>query len=441
MKAKSLMGLLALPLLAVSTGAMAQDAAAAAAAVVEKGDVAWMMLSTLLVIMMAIPGLALFYGGLVRTKNMLSVLMQVMVVFSLIAVLWAAYGYSLAFGGEGLLIADFSKAFLLGVTPDSLADTFTDNVKIPEYIFIAFQATFAGITCALIVGSFAERMKFAAVLAFCVLWFTFAYLPIAHMVWGSGGYLLDKGALDFAGGTVVHINAGVAGLVGAYVLGPRLGYGREAMAPHSLTLTMVGAALLWVGWFGFNAGSNLEATSGATLAFVNTLLAPAAAVLAWCIGEAMTKGKASMLGAASGAVAGLVGITPACGSVGPMGAIVIGLACGFLCLWGVTGFKRMMGADDSLDVIGVHGIGGIVGALLTGVFTAPGLGGTGGDDFNIATQLWVQAEGVLITMVWSAVIAYLAYKIVDVVIGLRVSAEDEREGLDITSHGETAYHS
>jgi ammonium transporter, Amt family len=441
MKAKSLMGLLALPLLAVSTGAMAQDAAAAAAAVVEKGDVAWMMLSTLLVIMMAIPGLALFYGGLVRTKNMLSVLMQVMVVFSLIAVLWAAYGYSLAFGGEGLLIADFSKAFLLGVTPDSLADTFTDNVKIPEYIFIAFQATFAGITCALIVGSFAERMKFAAVLAFCVLWFTFAYLPIAHMVWGSGGYLLDKGALDFAGGTVVHINAGVAGLVGAYVLGPRLGYGREAMAPHSLTLTMVGAALLWVGWFGFNAGSNLEATSGATLAFVNTLLAPAAAVLAWCIGEAMTKGKASMLGAASGAVAGLVGITPACGSVGPMGAIVIGLACGFLCLWGVTGFKRMMGADDSLDVFGVHGIGGIVGALLTGVFTAPGLGGTGGDDFNIASQLWVQAEGVLITMVWSAVIAYLAYKIVDMVIGLRVSAEDEREGLDITSHGETAYHS
>ena len=441
MKAKSLMGLLALPLMAVGTGAMAQDAAAAAAVVVEKGDVAWMMLSTLLVIMMAIPGLALFYGGLVRSKNMLSVLMQVMVVFSLIAVLWAAYGYSLAFGGEGLFIADFSKAFLLGVTPDSLADTFTDNVKIPEYIFIAFQATFAGITCALIVGSFAERMKFAAVLAFCVLWFTFAYLPIAHMVWGSGGYLLDKGALDFAGGTVVHINAGVAGLVGAYVLGPRLGYGREAMPPHSLTLTMVGAALLWVGWFGFNAGSNLEATSGATLAFVNTLLAPAAAVLAWCIGETVTKGKASMLGAASGAVAGLVGITPACGSVGPMGAIVIGLACGFLCLWGVTGFKRMMGADDSLDVFGVHGIGGIVGALLTGVFTAPGLGGTGSDDFSIATQLWVQAEGVLITIVWSAVIAYLAYKIVDVVIGLRVSAEDEREGLDITSHGETAYHS
>jgi Amt family ammonium transporter len=283
-------------------------------------------------------------------------------------------------------------------------------------------------------------MKFAAVLAFCVLWFTFAYLPIAHMVWGAGGYLLDKGALDFAGGTVVHINAGVAGLVGAYILGPRLGYGRESMAPHSLTLTMVGAALLWVGWFGFNAGSNLEATSGATLAFVNTLLAPAAAVLAWCIGETITKGKASMLGAASGAVAGLVGITPACGSVGPMGAIVIGLACGFLCLWGVTGFKRMIGADDSLDVFGVHGIGGIVGALLTGVFTAPGLGGTGGADFDIANQVWVQAEGVLITIVWSAVVAYLAYKVVGAVIGLRVSSDDEREGLDITSHGESAYH-
>ena len=440
MNAKSIMAGIALPLLAASTGAMAQDTAAAAAVVVDKGDVAWMMLSTLLVVMMAVPGLALFYGGLVRTKNMLSVLMQVMVVFSLIAVLWATYGYSLAFGGEGLFIADFSKAFLLGVTPDSLADTFTDNVKIPEYIFIAFQATFAGITCALIVGSFAERMKFAAVLAFCVLWFTFAYLPIAHMVWGAGGYLLDKGALDFAGGTVVHINAGVAGLVGAYILGPRLGYGRESMAPHSLTLTMVGAALLWVGWFGFNAGSNLEATSGATLAFVNTLLAPAAAVLAWCIGETITNGKASMLGAASGAVAGLVGITPACGSVGPMGAIVIGLACGFLCLWGVTGFKRMIGADDSLDVFGVHGIGGIVGALLTGVFTAPGLGGTGGADFDIANQVWVQAEGVLITIVWSAVVAYLAYKVVGAVIGLRVSSDDEREGLDITSHGESAYH-
>ncbi|MEZ7834240.1 MAG: ammonium transporter [Burkholderiaceae bacterium] len=427
-----------MPLLAlsVSASAVAQDVAAT----VDKGDVSWMMLSTLLVIMMTVPGLALFYGGLVRTKNMLSVLMQVLVVFSMIVVLWAAYGYSLAFGAEGLIIGDFSRVFLLGITPDSLADTFTEGVKIPEYIFVAFQATFAGITCALIVGSFAERMKFSAVLLFSALWFTFAYLPVAHMVWGVGGYLLDKGALDFAGGTVVHINAGVAGLVGAYMLGKRIGYGREAMAPHSLTLTMVGAALLWVGWFGFNAGSNLEATSGATLAFINTLLAPAAAVLAWCIGEVITKGKASMLGAASGLVAGLVGITPACGSVGPMGAIMIGLACGFVCLWGVTGFKRMMGADDTLDVFGIHGLGGIVGAILTGVFAAPSLGGTAGADFNIASQVMIQAEGVLITIVWSGVVAFIAFKLVDMVIGLRVSEEDEREGLDVTAHGETAYH-
>jgi Amt family ammonium transporter len=434
----SLLKWLAMPLLALSASAsaFAQDVAAT----VDKGDVSWMMLSTLLVIMMTVPGLALFYGGLVRTKNMLSVLMQVLVVFSMIVVLWAAYGYSLAFGAEGLIIGDFSRVFLLGITPDSLADTFTEGVKIPEYIFVAFQATFAGITCALIVGSFAERMKFSAVLLFSALWFTFAYLPVAHMVWGVGGYLLDKGALDFAGGTVVHINAGVAGLVGAYMLGKRIGYGREAMAPHSLTLTMVGAALLWVGWFGFNAGSNLEATSGATLAFINTLLAPAAAVLAWCIGEVITKGKASMLGAASGLVAGLVGITPACGSVGPMGAIMIGLACGFVCLWGVTGFKRMMGADDTLDVFGIHGLGGIVGAILTGVFAAPSLGGTAGADFNIASQVMIQAEGVLITIVWSGVVAFIAFKLVDMVIGLRVSEEDEREGLDVTAHGETAYH-
>ena len=432
----SLLKWLAMPLLALSSSAFAQDVVAT----VDKGDVSWMMLSTLLVIMMTVPGLALFYGGLVRTKNMLSVLMQVLVVFSMIVVLWAAYGYSLAFGAEGLIIGDFSRVFLLGITPDSLADTFTEGVKIPEYIFVAFQATFAGITCALIVGSFAERMKFSAVLLFSALWFTFAYLPVAHMVWGVGGYLLDKGALDFAGGTVVHINAGVAGLVGAYMLGKRIGYGREAMAPHSLTLTMVGAALLWVGWFGFNAGSNLEATSGATLAFINTLLAPAAAVLAWCIGEVITKGKASMLGAVSGLVAGLVGITPACGSVGPMGAIMIGLACGFVCLWGVTGFKRMMGADDTLDVFGIHGLGGIVGAILTGVFAAPSLGGTAGADFNIASQVMIQAEGVLITIVWSGVVAFIAFKLVDMVIGLRVSEEDEREGLDVTAHGETAYH-
>ena len=427
-------------LLAASAVALPGMAWAQEAAIeVNKGDVAWMMTSTLLVLFMALPGLALFYGGLVRSKNMLSVLMQVMVVFSLISVLWAVYGYSLAFGGEGTIIAGLDKMFLKGITMDSLADTFTDNVKLPEYLFIAFQCTFAGITCALIVGSFAERIKFSAVLLFCVIWFTFCYLPIAHMVWGTGGYLLDAGALDFAGGTVVHINAGVAGLVGAYVLGPRIGYGKESMAPHSLTLTMVGASMLWVGWFGFNAGSNLEATSGATLAFINTLLATAAATLGWTIAEAIFKGKPSMLGAASGAVAGLVAITPACGSVGPMGAIVLGLLAGFICLWGVSGLKRILGADDSLDVFGVHGVGGILGAILTGVFTAPSLGGTGGDDFSIPSQVWIQTEGVLITIAWSAIVAFIAYKLVDVVIGLRVPEEEEREGLDITSHGEAAY--
>jgi Amt family ammonium transporter len=444
------LGLIALPVLAqtapeaaaVAT-AVAEAAPAAAEAVkaeVVKGDVAWMMVSTLLVTFMAIPGLALFYGGLVRTKNMLSVLMQVMVVFSLIAILWAVYGYSLAFTEGGPIIGGFSKLFLSGVTVDSLADTFTDTVKIPEMIFVAFQCTFAGITCALIVGSFAERVKFSAVLLFSVLWFTFCYLPIAHMVWGPGGYLLDKGALDFAGGTVVHINAGVAGLVGAYMLGKRIGFGKEPMPPHSLTLTMVGASMLWVGWFGFNAGSALEANSGATLAFANTLFATAAAVLAWCAGEAVFRGKASMLGAASGAVAGLVAITPACGSVGIMGAIVIGALSGLICLWAVSVLKKMLGADDSLDVFGVHGVGGILGALLTGVFTAPSLGGTGADDFSIASQVAIQAEGVIITMVVSAVVAAVAFKLVDMIVGLRVTEEEEREGLDISTHGEKAYY-
>ncbi|MFZ9140637.1 MAG: ammonium transporter [Burkholderiaceae bacterium] len=446
---KGLLGLaaagIALPVLAQAApdaaAAVATTAAAAAPKVeVVKGDVAWMMVSTLLVIFMAIPGLALFYGGLVRTKNMLSVLMQVMVVFSLISVLWAIYGYSVAFTAGGPIIGGFSKLFLAGVTTESLADTFTATVKIPEMIFIAFQCTFAGITCALIVGSFAERVKFSAVLLFSVLWFTFCYLPIAHMVWGPGGYLLGKGALDFAGGTVVHINAGVAGLVGAYMLGKRVGFGKEPMPPHSLTMTMIGASMLWVGWFGFNAGSNLEATAGATLAFANTLFATAAAVLTWSAGEALFRGKASMLGAASGAVAGLVAITPACGSVGIMGAIVIGGASGLVCLWAVSSLKKILGADDSLDVFGVHGIGGILGALLTGVFTAPSLGGTGKPDFSIASQVAIQAEGVIITMVVSAVVALIAYKIVDMVVGLRVTEEEEREGLDITSHGEKAYY-
>ena len=425
---------------AAAAAAPAPAAEAAPAVEVNKGDVAWMMTSTLLVLFMALPGLALFYGGLVRAKNMLSVLMQVMVVFSLISVLWVFYGYSLAFTEGNAIIGSLGKAFLSGVNTGTLSDTFTATVKLPEYIFIAFQCTFAGITCALIVGSLAERVKFTAVLLFSVLWFTFCYLPIAHMVWGPGGYLLGKGALDFAGGTVVHINAGVAGLVGAYLLGKRIGYGKEAMAPHSLTLTMVGASMLWVGWFGFNAGSNLESTAGATLAFINTLVATAAATLAWALGEAVFKGKPSMLGAASGAVAGLVAITPACGSVGPMGAIVIGLISGFVCLWGVNGLKRMLGADDSLDVFGVHGVGGIIGALLTGVFTAPSLGGTGKDDFSIMSQVIIQGEGVIITVIWSAVVALIAFKLADLLVGLRVPEEEEREGLDLTSHGESAYH-
>lgn len=440
-----------------------------------KGDTAWMMVSTLLVIMMVIPGLALFYGGLVRSKNMLSVLMQVMVTFSLITVLWFIYGYSIAFTEGNAFIGGFDRLFLKGIWDNAAGTfangaTFSKGVYIPEIVFAAFQATFAGITCALIVGAFAERMKFSAVLLFMVIWFTFSYAPIAHMVWfwmgpdaytakevvdamnGKAGYIWQHGALDFAGGTVVHINAAVAGLVGAYMVGKRIGYGKEAMAPHSLTLTMVGASMLWVGWFGFNAGSALEANGFAALAFANTLLATAAAVLAWCVGEALVKGKASMLGAASGAVAGLVAITPAAGNVGIGGALIIGLVGGFACLWGVTGLKKMLGADDSLDVFGVHGIGGIVGALLTGVFNSPALGGPSlvGDwvtasmvsaaDYSIASQVWIQLKGVLITIVWSGVVSFIAYKIVDLTIGLRVSEEDERQGLDISSHGETAYN-
>ena len=445
----------------------AEAAAPAAAPVPNKGDTAWMTVATLLVILMTIPGLALFYGGLVRSKNMLSVLMQVFVVTSMIYVLWVLYGYTVAFTGGSPFIGGLDKLFLKGITPDSVAATFSKGVVIPELSFVAFQATFAAITCCLIVGSFAERMKFSAVLLFCAIWFTFSYLPIAHMVWywdgpdaitdektletvtAAAGWLWAKGALDFAGGTVVHINAGVAGLVGAYVIGKRVGYGKEAMAPHSLTLTMVGAALLWVGWFGFNAGSNLEANGVTALAFVNTLVATAAATLSWIAGEALAKGKASMLGAASGAVAGLVAVTPACGFVGPMGAIIIGLIAGLVCLWGVSGLKRMLGADDSLDVFGVHGVGGIVGALLTGVFAAPSLGGTGifdyvanaaSPDYSIGGQVWVQFQAVATTIVWSAVVSYIAYKLVDMIIGLRVSEEDEREGLDISSHGESAYN-
>ena len=450
----------------VAAAAAPAAPAAAPAPVPNKGDTAWMTIATVLVLLMTIPGLALFYGGLVRSKNMLSVLMQVFVVTALIFVLWVIYGYTLAFTAGNPFFGSFDKLFLKGITPDSVAATFSKGVVIPELIFVAFQATFAAITCGLIVGSFAERAKFSAVLLFCVLWFTFSYLPMAHMVWyfdgpdaitdaaslekvtAAAGWLWAKGALDFAGGTVVHINAAMAGLVGAYVIGKRVGYGKESMTPHSLTLTMVGAAMLWVGWFGFNAGSNLEANGVAALAFVNTLVAAAAATLAWITGEALAKGKASMLGAASGAVSGLVAITPACGFVGPMGAIMIGLLAGFLCLWGVNGLKKMLGADDSLDVFGVHGVGGILGALLTGVFAAPSLGGTGiydyaankvNPDYSIAGQVWIQLQGVLTTLVWSGVVAFIAYKLVDMLIGLRVPEEEEREGLDITSHGETAY--
>lgn len=407
---------------------------------VDKGDVAWMIVATVLVIAMTIPGLALFYGGMVRAKNMLSVLMQVFVIFALIVILWAIYGYSLAFTAGNDFIGGFDRLFLKGITVDSLADTFSDGVKIPEFVFIAFQSTFAAITCGLIVGSFAERIKFSAVLVFCVLWFTFSYLPVAHMVWFSEGLLFKDGAIDFAGGTVVHINAAVAGLVGAYLVGKRIGFGKEALTPHSTTMTMIGASLLWVGWFGFNAGSNLEANAGAGLAMINTLLATAAATLSWSAGEALHRGKASMLGAASGAVAGLVAITPACGTIGPMGAIILGLVSGIICLWGVNGLKRLLGADDSLDVFGVHGVGGILGAILTGVLTAPSLGGTGAEDFSIASQTWIQTKGVLITIAWSGIVSLVAYKLVDMTIGLRVSEEEERVGLDVSSHGERAYN-
>ncbi|MCE2999717.1 MAG: ammonium transporter [Betaproteobacteria bacterium] len=464
------------PAEAPSAAAQAAPAAAASAAPAapaatpaptpDKGDTAWMMVATILVIMMTVPGLALFYGGMVRAKNTLSVLMQVYIVFAMCVVLWAIYGYSVAFTGGSPFFGGFDKLFLSGVNAESIAATFSKGVVIPEFAFIAFQATFAGITPALIVGAFAERMKFSAVLLFVLIWFTFAYLPMAHMVWywdgpdaitdaaslekvvAGAGFLWAKGALDFAGGTVVHINAGIAGLVGAYLVGKRVGWGKEAMSPHNLTLTMVGAALLWVGWFGFNAGSNLEATGVATLAVVNTLLATAAATMSWMIFEWMLKGKPSMLGAASGSIAGLVAITPAAGFVGPMGALIIGLIAGVVCLWGVNSLKRMLGADDALDVFGVHAVGGILGSILTGVFVSPVLGGTGVydyvankvGDFDMGTQLVAQFWGVGVGVLWSAVVALIAFKVVDLIIGLRVTEEVEREGLDINEHGEKAYH-
>ena len=416
------------------------DAAAAAAAIPNPGNITWMMISTILVLMMILPGLALFYGGLVRAKNMLSVLMQVMMIAAVVMIVWVTYGYTMAFGdGGNAFIAGFGKLFLAGVTPDSTVATFSDEV-IPEYIFIAFQMTFAAITPALIVGAFAERIKFSAVIVFTVLWVTLVYFPVAHMVWAGTGLIFNWGALDFAGGTVVHINAGVAALVGALMVGQRHGYPREMMAPHSMTLTMVGASLLWVGWFGFNAGSNLEANGGTTLVVLNTFTATAGAIVAWVLIETVARGKASMLGAASGLVAGLVAITPACGTVGPVAAIVLGAVASAACYFFVAVVKPAAGYDDSLDVFGIHGIGGIVGALGTGILTAPSLGGTGAEDFSIAAQTWTQFLAICVTIAWCAVGSFIAYFVANMVVGLRPTPEAERQGLDLTFHGEAAYH-
>jgi Amt family ammonium transporter len=451
---------------AVDAATVPATAAPAAAPTPVKGDVAWMIVATLLVIMMAVPALPLFYGGMVQSKNMLSVSMQVFVTFCLLGLLWVVYGYSVAFTEGNAFFGSFDKLFLSGVTVESMAATWSKGVVIPEFIYIAFQMTFAAITPALIIGSFAERVKFSAVLAFMVLWFTFSYLPMAHMVWywagpdaytsaeagaaatATAGFLFQKGAIDFAGGTVVHINAAMAGIVGAYMIGKRIGFGSENRAPHNLPLTMIGAALLWVGWFGFNVGSNLEANGLAALAFLNTFAATCAAAVSWTFAEWMFKGKPSLLGSVSGAIGGLVAITPACGFVGPMGAIVIGLAAGVACLWAVNVLKRLLGADDSLDVFGLHGVGGIVGAILTGVFVSPALGGTGVYDyvanavgeFSMATQVMSQLWGVGIAILWSGLVSLVAYFIVDKVIGLRATEEEERQGLDVAHHGETAYN-
>lgn len=450
----------------VEAAPVEEAAPAAPAPAADKADDGFLMMCSAFVILMSIPGLALFYGGLVRKKNMLSVLMQVFTVFSMVTVLWVVYGYSLAFTEGNAFIGSLSKVMLSGVTMDSLAATWSKGIYVHEMIYVVFQGAFAAITCALIVGAFAERIKFSAVLLFTVIWFTFAYAPMAHIVWywagpdaytdadaaaaatATAGYMFQKGALDFAGGTVVHINAAVAGLVGAYFVGKRRGYGKDAMYPHSLTMTMIGASLLWFGWFGFNAGSSLEANGIAGLAFINTWLATAAAAMSWMLAEWIFKKHPSMLGAASGAVAGLVAITPACGFVGVGGALVIGLLAGVICLWGVTGLKKLLGADDALDVFGIHGVGGILGALLTGVFAAPALGGISWWDYvanapgayDILAQVKVQAQGVLVTILVSGVVSIVAFKLVDLLIGLRVDDEQEVMGLDVSSHGERAYN-
>ncbi|WP_292648060.1 ammonium transporter [Mesorhizobium sp.] len=452
---------------ALSTiAAFAQEAAPAAPAApavpaftVDKGDTTWMMISTILVLLMTIPGLALFYGGLVRAKNMLSVLMQVFTITSVVMIVWVFYGYSLAFTPGNAFIGGLSKMFLAGVDVTTLSETFTKGVAIPELVFVIFQMSFACITPALIVGAFAERIKFSAVILFTILWVTFVYFPIAHMVWFWGGpsaysdpsgLIFSFGAIDFAGGTVVHINAGIAGLVGALMVGKRIGYNKDVMAPHSMTLTMVGASLLWVGWFGFNAGSNLEANAYAVLAMVNTFVATAAAAVTWIVLETLLRGKASMLGAVSGAVTGLVAVTPAAGFAGPMGVIVLGIVATCVCYFFVSVVKNKFGYDDSLDVFGIHCIGGIIGALGTGILVNPALGGAGIVDYSTAdfaagyagtaTQLWSQFKGVLVTVLWSGIGSAILYKIVDMIVGLRPTADAEREGLDLTSHGEAAYH-
>jgi Amt family ammonium transporter len=424
-----------------SADTAAPEEAAEAPATLDVGSTAFMIVATILVILMAIPGLALFYGGLVRTKNMLSVCMQVFVTFSLISVIWALYGYSLTFTEGGAFYGDFSKSFLAGITPDSLTGT------IPEYVFLTFQLAFAALTPTLIIGGFAERTKFSAVLLFSVLWVTFVYIPVAHMVWG-GGLLSDAGSLfggsgakDFAGGTVVHINAGIAALVGALVIGKRIGFGKDAMAPHSMVMTLIGASLLWIGWFGFNVGSELAADGVAGMVLINTQLATSAAVFGWILAEWLLKGKPSMLGAASGAIAGLVAITPACGFVGPMGSIVLGFVASFVSLWAVTKLKNGLGYDDSLDVFGIHGLAGIIGAVATGVLMATEFGGVGfPEGVTMGHQVTTQAIAVGVTILWTGVISYILFKLVDILVGLRVTEEVEREGLDTAEHGERAYH-
>jgi Amt family ammonium transporter len=440
---------LAAAALAAPAIALAQEAApavapaVAAAPVPDKGDTAFMFLCTLLVLFMLVPGLALFYGGLMRAKNMLSVLMQSTVIGSVIMLIWVLFGYSFAFGGlENPYFGGFAKTLLSGVSVDTTSATFSEGVVIPEFIFMLFQMTFAALTPVLIIGAFAERIKFSAAVLFCSLWVIVVYFPIAHMVWDGNGLLFKMGALDFAGGTVVHINAGVAGLIGAIMVGKRTGFGKDMMAPHSMTLTLVGAAMLWIGWFGFNAGSNLEASGGAMLATVNTFIATAAAIVSWSLVETVTRGKASLLGAASGMIAGLVAITPAAGIAGPMGAIVMGLIVSPVCYFFVSVVKAKLKYDDSADVFGIHGIGGIFGALATGIFASAGLGGIGyADGVTMGGQLVTQATAVLVTLVWTGIGSIILYKLVDLVVGLRVSVEAEREGLDLASHGEAAYHS